>query len=84
MKVEMHEVESSNISAVGFDEFSSTLVVKFNKGVVYSYLGVNNHLFLELVGADSVGMVFAKSVKGSFSCKRHSVFTEEENTIELV
>lgn len=64
--MEMISVDSSNISAVGYDDESSTLQVEFNNGMSYQYFDVPEILFEELVNADSVGGYLAENIKGSY------------------
>lgn len=64
--MEMQNVESSNIEAVGYDEDNSTLQVEFKNGGTYQYFDVPLHIFEELRDADSVGKYLAYSIKGSF------------------
>lgn len=81
MKVEMHEVESSNLEAVGFRE--DTLVVKFKKGAVYSYNGVDRSVFEDLLNAESVGKFFNANVRKAFPYKRESTVFDTGSTIEI-
>lgn len=64
--MEMTNVDSSNIAAVGYDDESSTLQVEFNNGTTYQYFDVPERLFEGLVNADSVGGYLAANIKGSY------------------
>ena len=62
----MINVDSSNVAAVGYDEESTTLQVEFNNGSAYQYFDVPEHLFNGLWDADSVGGFLAANIKGSY------------------
>ncbi len=64
--MEMTNVDSSNIAAVGYDDDSSTLQVEFNNGATYQYFDVPEHLFEGLRDADSVGGYLAANIKGNY------------------
>tara|TARA_R110002049_G_scaffold247333_1_gene421503 strand:- start:476 stop:685 length:210 start_codon:yes stop_codon:yes gene_type:complete len=64
--MDMKNVDSSNVAAVGYDEDSSTLQVEFNNGGTYQYFDVPEHLFEELRDAQSIGSFLAENIKGSY------------------
>jgi hypothetical protein len=64
--MDMENVDSSNVAAVGYDEDSSTLQVEFNNGGTYQYFDVPEHLFEELREAQSIGSFLAENIKGSY------------------
>jgi len=64
--MDMIQVVSSNVAAVGYDEDSSTLQVEFNNGTAYQYFDVPMHIFEGLRDADSVGGYLAAQIKGSY------------------
>lgn len=66
-KEKMQKVASSNIDAVGYD--NGNLFVAFHNGRVYSYEGVPNTEYLELLKAASVGKYFSNNIKPNYSCK---------------
>ncbi len=66
----MVPVQSSNISAVGYDENSMTLVVQFSNGGIYSYDAVPQILYNELLASPSKGSFFANNIKKSYTAKR--------------
>ncbi len=57
------QVESSNISAVFFHEPSQTLCVRFNTGGLYSYIGPDHEIYMNLRMASSVGKYLNNVVK---------------------
>jgi len=68
--MEFVEVESSNIGAVKYED--STLYIRFKTGAVYSYDGVSEELYKQLLNAPSIGKFFAANIKNAYS------FTKEE------
>lgn len=65
--MKMTYVSSSNIESIGFDADTNTLAVEFIKGGTYEYSGVPEHLYDELMNADSKGGFLAKNIKGSYN-----------------
>jgi hypothetical protein len=67
----MHDVESSNLKAVGYNAATSTLLVEFKNTTVYEYADVPLDIFDQLIAAESVGQAFHKLVKiGGFIFKK--------------
>jgi len=66
MKPEMHPVSSSNISSVGYAHESETVYIQFNSGSVYTYKGVPEHEFQNLLTASSVGSYFNRNFKNTY------------------
>lgn len=64
---DLTEVKSSNVAAVGFAD--GVLTVKYKNNRTYSYHGVPEELYQELLKADSIGSFLAANVKGQFSTK---------------
>jgi len=60
MPIEMHEVKSSLLSAIGYDADKKTLAVKFKTGIEYHYSNVEPDAFKALKSAESVGKHFGK------------------------
>jgi KTSC domain len=63
MTIAMKEVKSSQIEAIGYDDATSTLAIRFKCGSVYHYNYVPQNLFDELSSAESVGSFFGKHIK---------------------
>jgi hypothetical protein len=64
----MDSVESSQIEAIGYDEESQTLAIRFKgkgdaPGSVYYYANVTAEDFDAFSGADSIGSHFYKNIK---------------------
>lgn len=68
--MEMHNVDSSNVAAIGYDEASQTLQVEFNNGSTYQYFDVPQAIFDSLLGASSVGQYLNQNVKGNYRYSR--------------
>ncbi len=68
--MEMINVVSSNVAAVGYDEESQTLQVEFNNGSTYQYFDVPEDTYKGLLSAESVGKFLNQKVKGSYRYSR--------------
>jgi len=64
--IEMHEVDSSAVQAVGYDVETQTLRVRFNSGHTYDYQGVPQGTYDELMAVDSVGRFLHRHIKGVY------------------
>lgn len=82
MKVKLIDVESSNISALGFVK-NYTLVVRFKKGFVYTYTGVTEQLFQDLLHSHSVGKFFHENILGSYPYQKHPTALIVGDSVEL-
>ncbi len=63
--MEMIQVESSNIAAVGYNEETKELHIEFNSGKTYSYQDVPKEIAVNLVKADSVGKYFHAHIRNA-------------------
>jgi KTSC domain len=69
--MEMIPVRSSTIEAVGYDETSLVLHVRFLSGGTYEYIGVPQTIFQQLIQAPSKGSFFDTSIKkAGYLCRR--------------
>ena len=66
--MERTSVSSSNLSSVGYDPESLTLEIEFNNGGIYQYYDVQDHIYSEFMGADSLGSYFHHNIKNVYSC----------------
>ncbi|MDD5183659.1 MAG: KTSC domain-containing protein [Paludibacter sp.] len=64
--MERKPVKSSNIAAIGYDDSSATLEIEFLNGSIYQYFDVPDHIYKEIMGADSQGKYLAANIKGNF------------------
>lgn len=65
--IHMTMVESSNVSAVGYDEGRKILRVMFGERV-YDYANVPPEVHKALMAADSIGSFVARQIKPEFEC----------------
>ena len=68
--VEMYGVSSSNIDSIGYDEQKSQLYIQFNRGRMYVYDGVPQHIYTNLMNASSHGKYHAQFIKNSYPYRR--------------
>jgi hypothetical protein len=61
--IQMVEVESSNIAAIGYDEHRQVLQVEFGGGSLYRYQGVSEELYLSFFHAPSKGRFFHQEIR---------------------
>jgi hypothetical protein len=62
-KITRIAVDSSMVSAVGYDESTQTLYLEFaNTGYIYAYYEVEKDLFEELLQASSIGSYIRNNV----------------------
>lgn len=70
MEIELKEVKSSNISHVGYQPVTLTLLVKFKSGTTYSYAGVPAEEHQKFIAAESVGRHFQAFIRDKFQCTK--------------
>jgi len=61
-----NHVESSNIESIGYDSMSQTLEIEFLNGSIYQYFDIPQHIYQELIDADSHGKYLATNIKGHY------------------
>jgi len=64
--MELHQVESSVIAAVGYDDEQRVLEVRFHTGRIYHYFDVPRSSFEKLLAASSVGQYFNRVIRIRF------------------
>lgn len=64
------QVNSSMISAVGYDKDTRSLRVQFKNHDVWEYSGVDEAQYNALLSAKSVGSHFHKHIKGKFEAEK--------------
>lgn len=69
-QVEMLHVNSSNINSVGYDTDNQTVHVNFLNGSTYTYQGVPEHEFRNLLTAASVGSYLHRHYKNVYPYSR--------------
>lgn len=74
----MNQVESSNISHVGYVHSENTLYIKFTgKDDIYIYKDVPNNVFKSMMSSDSVGRFISRNVKNVYKFEQYKPKTEE-------
>ncbi len=68
--VEMIDVISSNVAAIGYDETNQILYVRFNNNTLYTYKGVSIGEFDGLRNAPSIGSYLHRNIKNQFPYER--------------
>ncbi len=68
--MDMHQVDSSNIAAIGYDDGSETLQVEFNSGATYQYFDVPEHIFDAMLESGSKGQFLHQNIKGTYRFSR--------------
>lgn len=63
-------VKSSNLKSVGYDRFTQTLEIAFNRGGVYQYSQVPENVYDGLMNAPSYGGYFNRHIKSKYPTKR--------------
>lgn len=66
--MQMIPVDSSNLASVGYE--NRTLYIAFNSGGLYSYAGVPESIYQELLAALSKGKFFHAYIKGVYPYQR--------------
>jgi len=68
--MEWHELSSSVIARVAYDETSHTLMIEFRSGTFYDYFNVPKSVYHELIGASSAGTYFAENIRDVYRYTR--------------
>jgi len=74
MNIQLHEVKSSQITAIGYAPETETLAVQFKSkggpGATYEYFDVPLVVYKAFDAADSIGKYFGAFVKGKYKYER--------------
>lgn len=70
MSIEMIQVSSSNILAIGYDAENQIVQVNFLNGTEYKYKGVPQHEFDGLLNAPSIGSYLHRNYKNFYPYER--------------
>lgn len=79
MPIPMQPVESSNLTAAGYDPATQVLAVQFKSGTLYTYSGVPPETYADFMAAESKGAFFAKSVRGQFEHSKVDPDAEDQS-----
>ena len=66
MEITMLPVASTNIGAIGYDEASQTLAIRFHSGGTYAYDGVMPDVWQRFQAAESKGKFFHQHIKPTY------------------
>lgn len=66
--MEMIWVDSSAISAVGYDHETQQMQIKFVQGRTYTFCGVPQHIFDGLLSAGSKGTYYDRHIRDRYHC----------------
>lgn len=64
--MEKQQVNSSNISEIGYDNETQTLEIMFHSGAVYQYADVPYNIYHDLMLAESHGKYFNQHIKNTY------------------
>ena len=82
--VDMQDVESSNIAAIGYDQEAQELHVLFKgRPTVYVYQDVPRELFNAMLCADSQGAYFNRMIKGTYEFTKLEEGAEDLLTLTM-
>ena len=68
--MDKHNVASSNVRAVGYDESAQTLEVEFRNGRVYQYYGIPDHMHSKFMAAQSKDQFLNTYIKNQYPYSR--------------
>ena len=77
MPFTMQPVKSSQIAAVGYDAAAKKLAVQFTRGQTYHYDNVPPELHQQLLGAESIGSFFGKTIRSNPDAYPHVKIEQE-------
>ena len=66
----MIHVVSSNVDAIGYEQSTQTLYVRYLDGSEYAYHGVPEYIYQDLLSANSVGSYLHVYVKNQYNCEK--------------
>ena len=66
--MQMIPVSSSAINAVGYDQSTSQMYIRFKQGHTYTFCRVPQHVFDGLLAAGSKGTYYDHHIRGRYHC----------------
>ena len=66
--MDMIPVHSSAILAVGYDQSTMRMKIRFVYGDIYDFCGVPAHVFEALLNARSKGVYYNDYIRGRYQC----------------
>ena len=73
LKVPRKNVNSSYIKAIGYHNETSTLIIEFNSGVIWSYTPITEKGNRDIMGAESQGKFFHKHIRNNSNVTAESL-----------
>lgn len=70
MDREMHQVSSSNVAELGYDEDNKIVYVRFHNGSLYKYNNVPSWEYEALYNAPSIGSYLNRNFKNVYAYER--------------
>lgn len=64
--MQMINIESSNIAAVGYSDREKELYIQFNEGRIYRYMKVPAVVYVGLLASKSKGRYFSEQIRDFF------------------
>lgn len=68
--LEMKNVTSSNVKAIGYLEEKRLLRIRFKDGSAYDYMGIEEEMYIALMASESKGKFIAEKIKDKFLYKK--------------
>ncbi|MGE0539179.1 MAG: KTSC domain-containing protein [Dehalococcoidia bacterium] len=68
--MDMIPVSSSNVAAIGYDDATELLQVRFHNGSLYAYSGVPSSVFQRFLSAPSKGSFVHEELKDRYPYRR--------------
>ncbi|MEL1263078.1 KTSC domain-containing protein [Pseudoxanthomonas putridarboris] len=66
--MDMIRVNSSAISAIGYDQRTMRMSIRFIQGDTYDFCGVPAHIFQDLLNAKSKGTYYNDHIRDRYQC----------------
>lgn len=66
--MEMISVRSSAISAIGYDEISMRMKIRFIQGDTFDFCRVPSHIHQELMNSNSKGTYYNTHIRDRYQC----------------
>jgi len=76
------KLDSSNVSDATYNPDRKIMALRFHNGGLYTYEGVDEDVYTDLVHAESVGRFLAQQIKGRYDYQRW--FSDDELSRYLV
>jgi hypothetical protein len=68
--MEIRKVNSSAIAGIGYDPDEKKMIVEFHSGRKFVYEGVPPSVYDDFLGAKSLGVFFARNIRGKYGAEK--------------